>query len=291
MAPIAAALAIAAPNAAAAAPAVPMLDCSGLPCADVRVAGGKVLRLSIDTGDNRSFLDLGVARTLGLALAPFVGRDGKAVAGVSMATLPDVRLGDERLGDLKVMVDDLATVTAQGAFPQSQGTISYADLKGRRLVLDYRRRAISAALSTSPPACGPRCGVITYPTFGRQGPPIVVTTGFRVNGEPVTVQVDTLYAGTMLIYAASVARLGLTSQSTAGRIRNFPLTDGGVDMVEGRAKTESFGPVPLLTDAPLYFATEKVHQPDGLFDGTVGAELFKDHVVTLDFAADRFWIE
>jgi hypothetical protein len=40
----------------------------------------------------------------------------------------------------------------------------------------------------------------------------------------------------------------------------------------------------------LYFATRKVHLPDGMFDGTVGNELFLGHVLTLDFHANRFWM-
>jgi hypothetical protein len=46
----------------------------------------------------------------------------------------------------------------------------------------------------------------------------------------------------------------------------------------------------LASDAPLYFATPQVHLPDGMFDGTVGVELFTGHSVTFDFHANRFWI-
>ena len=47
----------------------------------------------------------------------------------------------------------------------------------------------------------------------------------------------------------------------------------------------------LLANAPLYFATPKVHAPDGMFDGTVGAALFAGHVVIFDFRANRFRLE
>jgi hypothetical protein len=39
----------------------------------------------------------------------------------------------------------------------------------------------------------------------------------------------------------------------------------------------------IAQDAPLYFPTSGVHEPDGLFDGTVGLMLMQDKVVTLDF--------
>jgi hypothetical protein len=110
-------------------------------------------------------------------------------------------------------------------------------------------------------------------------------------GQHVSVQIDTLYSGTMLIYPTSVAKLGLAAQATSPRVQNFPYTDGGVDMIEGSAIQESFGKKILLANAPLYFATPKVHVPDGMFDGTVGAALFAGHVVNLDFHANRFWLE
>jgi hypothetical protein len=112
-----------------------------------------------------------------------------------------------------------------------------------------------------------------------------------MNGKDVSVQVDTLYTGTMLIYPTSVDRLGLQAQAASKQTDMFHFTDGGVDMVRGQASDESFGTKTLLANAPLYFATPNVHTPDGMFDGTVGAALFAGHVVNLDFRGNRFWLE
>jgi hypothetical protein len=131
---------------------------------------------------------------------------------------------------------------------------------------------------------------LSYPTFGSQGPPIVASSGFSVNGIAVTVQVDTLYSGTMLIYPTAVAKAGLAQQSLSKHLRKFPFTDGGVDMAEATVDKEAFGARELLTHAPVYFVTPQVHLPDGLFDGTVGVGLFKDRVVTFDFRANRLQI-
>jgi hypothetical protein len=95
----------------------------------------------------------------------------------------------------------------------------------------------------------------------------------------------------MLIYPTAIDKLALGGQAAAAKTRRFPFTDGGVDMIEGKADTEAFGDKLLLSAAPLYFATPAVHLPDGMFDGTVGAELFAGHALTLDFHADRVWIE
>jgi hypothetical protein len=72
------------------------------------------------------------------------------------------------------------------------------------------------------------------------------------------------------------------SQSTD--VRFFPLTDGGVNMKEAEAQKEGFRNVTLSGErAKVYFPTENVHEPDGLFDATVGLGLFREAVLTLDF--------
>jgi hypothetical protein len=64
----------------------------------------------------------------------------------------------------------------------------------------------------------------------------------------------------------------------------FPLTDGGVNMKVAEAQQEGFRGIILAKEgAKVYFPTETVHEPDGLFDATVGLELFRDAVLTLDF--------
>ena len=95
----------------------------------------------------------------------------------------------------------------------------------------------------------------------------------------------------MLIYSTSVDKLGLAAEAGSSKIEKFPFTDGGVDMITGKARVESFGGKDLMSNAPLYFATEHVHQPDGMFDGTVGQALFSGRSVTLDFHAKRFWLD
>jgi hypothetical protein len=270
---------------------VEMLDCSGLPCVSAQTAGGTSLTLMIDTGDASSLLDVAKAKAMGLALEPAKDKSGKPVDGYFVATLKNVRLGQDVLGDLKFLTLDLGKDIAAGTFPKSDGSIAYTALKDKLLTLDYKRHVVGLADATAATPCPAMCGAITYPTFGHRGPPIVVTTGFRVNGKDVNVQVDKLYSGTMLIYPTSVDRLGLRSEAASTHVDNFPYTDAGVDMIRGRAADESFGTKTLLADAPLYFATPKVHVPDGMFDGTVGAALFAGHVVTLDLRGNRFWME
>jgi hypothetical protein len=277
--------------AVAAAGDVPMLNCSGFPCVRVRIGYAQPIRLAIDTGDAQSVLNIDTAKALGLVIEPAKDKSGKAIDGIFVAQAKDVHIGDASLGDIKFLVLDLNKDIASGVFPRSDGSIAYTALKDKVLTLDYRSRAVTVADASSDAPCPGTCGAISYPTFGQKGPPIVVTTGFRVNGKDVSVQIDTLYSGTMLIYPTSVEKLGLSAEAGSAQVDHFPFTDGGVDMVRGKASDESFGTDALLSGAPLYFATPKVHLPDGMFDGTVGEGLFAGHVLTLDFRANRFRLE
>jgi hypothetical protein len=274
-----------------AATGTPLLSCSGLPCVDVTVTGGKRLKLLIDTGNVNSVLDRTIAEGMGISLQPVNGPDGKPYPGYASGIIPNVRVGESTLGDLEMLIVKLKPSIDKGEMPSADGTLAYTAFKNRVLTIDYKnhRVNISAVLKTEAP-CPQSCGTITNPTFGKQGPPIVVTTGFRLNGKPLTMQIDTLYEGTMLIYPTSVEKLGLTGQQNTSKTRMFAFTDGGVPMKESTASKESFEDEVLRSNVALYFATPKVHLPDGMFDGTVGNELFLGHVLTLDFHANRFWM-
>lgn len=268
-----------------------MLDCSGLPCVDVTVANGTHLKMLIDTGNPDSVLDLAKATEMGLELKPLLGPDGKPYPRYSTGTIKNLRWNDAALGDIEVLVANLQPTIQKGKRPAADGSLAYTAFDGRILKMDYKAQQISVSdvLKADVP-CPGFCGTLTTPTFGKQGPPILATTGFQLNGKPITVQIDTLYGGTMLIYPTSVEKLGLPPEQQSSKTRLFPYTDGGVEMVEGAAATEAFDAQVLKQDAPLYFATPKVHLPDGLFDGTVGHELFTGHVITMDFHAHHFWI-
>jgi hypothetical protein len=110
-----------------------------------------------------------------------------------------------------------------------------------------------------------------------------------VNGRRVQAQIDTCYTGSLLIYDAAVPKLGMKGIAGQGALRNFPYTDGGVNMLEMPARSLGFaGHRFALPQPTIYFATPDVHQPDGLFEATVGNALFAGSVLTLDLHHMRF---
>jgi hypothetical protein len=266
-------------------------SCDGLPCVDA-VLGGKHVRLSIDIGDPSPVLNLKAARALGLTLQPVAGADGKPVEGYQKAVVNNVAVGDVKFDELKFLVIDLSSAINNKTFPDVDGTLGYKTFENRILQLDYPAGifGLSQPLTTQT-GCPGFCGDISLITFGHKGPPIVTTTGFTVNGKPIAVQVDTLFAGTLLIYPTSVEKLGMTTESQSKTSKYISFTDGGVDMFQSQARQLGFGSKTLATEVALYFAGPKVHLPDGLFDGTVGADVLEPYKVTFDFHDNKFWLD
>jgi hypothetical protein len=258
---------------------VPLVESDGMPCVEARIGDGPPVLFAIDTGDISNTLNAGAAKAAGLtpvAIPP------PAPAGYFEAAIPVLHIGALTFKGMHALVLDFAKNQMP---PGLAGTLAYSDFKDRILQVDYvaRRVRISAVLTATAEIAGPQ-STYSLITFGDKGPPIVVAKGFEVGGKPITAQVDTMYTGSLLIYTRSITGLGLGEVAAAATPEFFPFTDGGVTMKGAPGPMESFLGTPLGPAQPrLYFPTPGVHEPDGLFDATVGLTLLRDAVLTLDF--------
>jgi hypothetical protein len=263
---------------------VPLLDCKGTPCIDVRINDGAPLKFVIDTGNVDSVIDLKIMKAADLQpLHP--PKPGGAPIELIPTRIPTLHIGSMSLTQVSAAGMDLTDMINQNQMPDAAGTLAYPAFKDRIIQLDFvaNKFRISDVL-TSPVKCVGKCDTISLITFGKEGPPIVVADGFTINTERVSAQLDTMYTGSMLIYTASIDKLSLNGAAQTTDTRMFPLTDGGAAMRVAVASEEGFQDIPLVrADAKVYFPTESVHEPDGLFDATVGLELFREAVLTLDF--------
>jgi hypothetical protein len=262
---------------------VPLLECDGTPCIDVRIGDSSVLKFGVDTGNVDSVVDAKEAKAAGLK--PLHPPKPGAPSEMYPTVMPEVHIGSLTLTRVAAMGMDLSDMIKQKQMPQVAGTLAYPAFKDRIVQLDFagHKLRISEAL-TATVACRRACDTISFITFGKEGPPIVVADGFEINGEKVSAQIDTMFTGSMLVYTASIEKVSLSGAANTTDVRLFPLTDGGVNMKFGDAQEESFRGITLAKGgAKVYFPTETVHEPDGLFDATVGLELFRDAVLTLDF--------
>jgi hypothetical protein len=261
---------------------VPLLDCDGTPCVEARIGNGRPMRWGIDTGNVDSVVDTKIAEEAGLK--PSQPPKAGAPSGMFRTAMPAVHIGGLTLTNVAALGMDLSEMIAQKQMPHVAGTLAYPAFNDRIVQLDFaaHKMRISEVL-TAPAPCSRVCGKISLVTFGKEGPPIVVAEGFEINGESVSAQVDTMYTGSLLIYTTSIEKLSLSGAAKTTEMRFFSLTDGGVNMRVAPAQKEGFRGTTLLQDgAKVYFPTETVHEPDGLFDATVGLELFRDAIVTLD---------
>jgi hypothetical protein len=258
---------------------VPLVESSGFPCVEAAIAGGPPLLLAIDTGNVNSLLDTKVAHAAGLKLSGFTD---PSLTGMFRGIVPAVSVGPLAFDGLHVLVMDLA---ANQMPPRIAGTLAYTAFKDRILEIDWVKRRVRvsglAPAGSGLPADADRFELVT---FGKAGPPIVVARGFSINGFPVTAQIDTMFSGTLLVYSDSIQKLGLGDSAKTENMEFFPYTDGGVKMRYSGAASESFHALGLGTGPSMvYFPMPGVHEPDGLFDATVGVALLRHSVLTLDF--------
>jgi hypothetical protein len=277
-------------DAASDAVAVSYAPCGGMICVPVTLADGGRHILLLDTGNVNSWLSADTARAVGLKLEP-IEQDGKVVPGIFRLGTQSVSLqGRSLAGKFLALEREQAGELPPGV----EGGLAYSLFKDKVLQIDYPHLTVRMfdSQATSPSVPGSKLKLIT---FGKAGPPIVVGTGFSVNGRPVSAQIDTCYTGTLLVYTQAIAELGLQGAAARARPRYFPYTDGGVNMNEATTDSVAFGAYPLWQQpAVVYFpgtGRNPVHEPDGLFEATVGNALFAHSVVTLDFHSMRLSVQ
>jgi Aspartyl protease len=275
---------------------VPLLDCSGLLCVELSAGSGKTLRLLIDLGEANAYLDTKAAQTLGLSLQALKGSDGGDINEVQQTVVPGARLGDLPLGDFPFMVLDTTPqpdkLGGKAEPLPGDGALTYGAFKNRLVEIDGRNHVmrISEPQSDAEP-CPHECSDLLIKHVGNWGPVTLITQGFAVNGQPVDVQLDTLFTGTILIYPGAVEKLGLKKESKAKGKELFPYTQGGVKLARAETGAVTFRGIPLLQEGPLYFGTKDANLPAVQFDATVGMGVLSRATATFDFKAMHFWMD
>jgi hypothetical protein len=258
---------------------IPLSDCSGLPCVEMRSGSGKTLRLAIDLAQANAYLDSKAAQTLGLDLKPLPGAD------LQQTVVPGAKLGDLPMGDFPFMVFDTTPLPADGA-------LTYRSFQNRRVEIDFPRHIVrlSEPLSEAQP-CPRECSALVIKHFGQYGPVTLTAKGFEVDGQSLDAQIDTLFTGTVLIYPASVEKLGLKKAKKEKTKDLFPFTQGGLQLVHSSTGASvGFHGALLMQNAPLYFAAPEQAFPSLQFDATVGSGLLSQAAVTFDFKGMQVWM-
>ncbi|MGE5625375.1 MAG: hypothetical protein ACM3ZT_07495 [Bacillota bacterium] len=260
---------------------VPYTPCDGAICIQVTLSDQKSHVFLLDTSYNRSSIAEPLARALGWKLAAYVSK-GKPVPGLFLTDSPK----PADFAGVQGSVDFLVTAEDQmGVLAKYDGTLDYTFFKDRVLQIDYRHHVIRVSRLLKPDEHPrPGKGALKLVNFHDWGPPIVVGGPFTVDGKPLEAQIDTTYTGSLLLFSAAEKSLGFEEAAEHAKPRNFPITDGGVDMLGAEVDSTGFAGAVLAHPATVYFHTPNVHQPyQDRFGGTVGNEFFKESVLTLDF--------
>jgi hypothetical protein len=260
---------------------VPYTPCKGAICIQVTLGDHKPHTFLLDTSYNHSSIDESVARTLSWKLTPYSSK-GQVVAGLFLADAPKPVAFAGIAGSAEFLVESKDPKEAPTPW---EGTLDYTFFKDRVLQIDYKHHVIRVSQLLKPEQHPkPGKGVLKLVNFHDWGPPIVVGGPFTVDGKSLEAQIDTSYTGSLLIFSGAEKSFGFDALASKGTLRNFPITDGGVDMLGAQADSTGFGDRILAKPAMVYFPTPKVHQPyQERFQGTVGNEFFAGTVLTLDF--------
>jgi Aspartyl protease len=274
---------------------VPLLDCSGLPCLEMATASGKALRLLIDTAEANSYIDTKVAQSLGANLQGLKSDANADIAQVQQTVVPGAKIGDLPMGDFPFMVLDTTPQPTQpgekpAPFP-ADGALTFRAFHNRMLQIDYAHHVVrlSEPLDTAQ-TCPQTCTELVVKHIGQYGPVTLTTTGFSVNGQPIEVQLDTLFTGTMVIYPDSIKKLDLKKLAKAKHKETFPYFQGGMKLGQADGASEAYQSLQFGADLPLYFFTPDDHPNTVSFDATVGSGLLNRGTAIFDFKGMKFWL-
>ena len=289
---------------------VPLLDCSGLPCLEMTSRSGKTIKLVIDTAEPNSFLDVKVAQTLDSNVKPIKADNDADISQIQQSTVAGAKIGDLPMGDFPFLAIDTtpeanphqpklplsrdpSRAKQTPAFP-ADGALGFRAFENRILQIDYPHHKVRLSEPVDQPQpCPQTCTDLVIKHFGNYGPVTLTTTGFSVNGQPLDVQIDAEFSGTMLVYPDSVKKLGLKKLAKAKQKSFFPFLQGGLKLAEAEGGgTVTYQSLQLGQELPIYFFdSSDAHTNPVNFGATVGSGLFVHLTAVFDFKGKHFWVQ
>ena len=231
------------------------------------LAGRHVLLL--DTGTDKTLLDLQLGRSLGLRSLgdePIVTATGTAVPGVQFERLPALRLGEVEFQDVDAIGLDLSLLREHGGLPIAG--IAGCDLFRQCLLeIDYQNHSVR---------CLPRSAAPTGPAhqFGERSPWVTVDLA----GTAVRMLVDTGFQ-------QSVALPPGTDVPFTGKPRAY----GEIASIAGTQPKEIAHLAGVLRLGNLTWREPSILLVPGC--PKIGARLLRDTLLRLDSSGGRLWLE
>ena len=251
---------------------------------------GRPARVLLDTG-NAAPYDM-IVSPAAAARAGAVVEDGLeqrsgAVVGdvalrYSSARLPSFSIGAIRRADIRVAISPAVDSVSGQLNTPLDAILGHQFVAGRTISIDYGRREVDF---TAEP--GPAARALAFSLAPRRPLTLVHVT---VNGRGPFLMVLDSGASTTLVSPATAAAAGLLAEqrvslgggggaaSAGARLGAARVVFGNVAR-DGQpvAVADVFGPIREATGAPI--------------EGILGADMFRDGRITIDYASNRLWFE
>lgn len=240
----------------------------------------------IDTGVDPSVVDVSFARALGLPVDESVSGeaegsgDGQGLR-VMQATIEGLSLNNRLFDPIDAVAADLSSF---GSALNSDLVLilGYSFMQDRIVRFDYQAGEIVIAdsQSTLRPPTTPVTKEHRVPLKFNSAEDVIPVFEIRVQGEPVTVSLDTGKSGGIEFYDSAVDRLGLKQASDAGEQETRHGARGSRTVSAGVLDVISVGSFDV-ENARVSFSDKK---PSGeVREGNAGNAFLRNFVVTVDY--------
>jgi predicted aspartyl protease len=233
----------------------------------------------VDVAVAPSVVDLALARELGLRIDETAPGEA-AGQGAGRATfypseLPDLQMGEHRVGSIEAVAADLAALGAKLGRPL-HAILGQSFFEGRIVQFDYEHQRLKLDPSTVEEG-------VSVPIEGAVDlTPVVPVT---VNGREVPVVLDTGSSLTLGIYLDAVDDLGLAPARDAATPRTLTGARGEVEALEGMVASLALGDL-RLERVPTVFLPRPPGDPTRAL-GNLGNGFLQHTILTLDYRRRR----
>lgn len=250
----------------------------------VNISGAGPFEMLFDTGVNPSLVDLNLARKLGLTLSANGEQPSGGGSGTNMAyptILPKVDLNGLIAENVDCLAADLSKTSVALGIPL-QGVLGYSFMKDRVFEIDYARHLLifhprsPFSHGTVPQNDARR----TFVRFRFQDE--ILIEGVRVNGNPVTANLDTGSNATFQVTPAAVETLGLRPQVEQADESSSVGINGTTANRSGHVKLITLGAITAVNPKVVFYGRGTGHDNEA-WGVRIGNEFLENYIVTIDF--------
>ncbi len=261
---------------------------------DTAIGGSSPQRFLLDCGVDPSVIDITLARSLGIAInEDLVGEATGAGEGEGLAvmesSIPGLKIGGTDYPPVPALAADISGFSNALGFPLA-GILGHSFLDHRVVRIDYPARQVTIADSREALAA-PATAVsnrFVLPLTVNSEEDLTPVFELVIDGQPVTVTLDTGSSGGLDLFPSAVARLGLEDEKASGEAGEALGARGTRQLTKGVLHDVGLGPFVI---ADLDTTYSEGDAPGDKRSGNAGNKIFQNFVLTLDYVNDEIVFE